>query len=116
VAASTLLGIVSESILLSTGVVAYAGEVGAASIPPPWIVAMWSNFAITLNHSLAWLQGNLRISGAVGAVAGPAAYIAGSRLGAISLLAPVPAVLALALVWGSALPLLLRLALRQRRR
>jgi hypothetical protein len=116
VAASTLLGIVSESILLSAGVVAYAGEVGAASIPPLWIVAMWSNFAITLNHSLAWLQRNLWAAGVVGGLAGPIAYLAGSRLGAISLVAPVPAVLALAVVWGTALPVLFRLALRLRRR
>jgi hypothetical protein len=115
VAASTLLGIVSESMLLSTGVVAYSGQ-GAPSIPPLWIVTLWSNFAITLNHSLAWLRRNLWVAGAVGALAGPAAYVGGSRLGAISLLEPSSAVMALALVWGAALPLLFRLALRQRRR
>jgi Protein of unknown function (DUF2878) len=106
VAASTLFGLLAESALLAAGLVAY----GPQSHVPLWIVGLWPNFAIALNHSLSWLKSRPVLSAALGAIAGPAAYLGGARLGALALVDPLWAIAALALVWGAALPLLLALA------
>jgi hypothetical protein len=78
---------------------------------PPWMVALWMNFATTLNWSLRWLRGRYAWAAALGALAGPASYYAGHRLGAIAL-HPVSAfaMAVLAVVWGAATPGLARLA------
>lgn len=108
VVASTVVGVVAESLLAASGLVSYGAEAGV----PLWIVGLWSNFAITLNHSLSWLGRSLLLAAAAGAVAGPAAYWAGARLGAIELVSVPGALLALAAVWACALPLLFLFARR----
>jgi Protein of unknown function (DUF2878) len=105
-ATSTLIGFLAESAMLAAGLVTY----GPQSHVPLWIVGLWPNFAIALNHSLSWLKPRLALSAALGAIAGPAAYLGGARLGALELVGPVSALAALALVWGAALPLLLALS------
>ncbi len=110
VAASTLIGLLAESALLAAGLVAYGPQSHVHAHVPLWIVGLWPNFAIALNHSLSWLRPRLALSAALGAIAGPAAYLGGARLGALVLVDPVCALAALALVWGVALPLLVALA------
>ena len=46
----------------------------------------------------------------LGLLGGPAAYYGGVRLGAMELVSPLPALLAVALMWALATPLLLLLA------
>jgi Protein of unknown function (DUF2878) len=108
VATSTLVGFLAESALLAAGLVSYGPQ--SHVHVPLWIVGLWPNFAIALNHSLSWLKSRLALSAVLGAIAGPAAYLGGARLGALALVDPVRAVAALALVWGTALPLLLALS------
>ena len=109
--ASALLGTVAESSLALAGLLAYRADPGPAWACPPWIVAMWANFGLTLRHSLRGLDGRPLLATAVGAVAGPLAYVAGSRLGALTLLEPVSGVLLLSVLWGGALYALLRIQL-----
>ena len=45
---------------------------------------MWMNFALTLNHAMAWLKGRPVVGLILGAIGGPLAYFAGAKLGAAS--------------------------------
>jgi hypothetical protein len=107
-----LLGLVADSLLLATGWLRYPSGLWLPGLAPYWIVAMWALFATTLNLSLGWLRGRPLLAALTGAIGGPLSYLAGQKLGGIELLAPLPALVALALVWAVAMPLLAWLALR----
>jgi hypothetical protein len=101
-----LMGIVCDSLLFSAGWLDFKSGVMVPGMAPHWILAMWALFATTLNVSLAWVKGRLVIGAVLGAVAGPLAYWGGARLNAVVLADPVPALVALAVVWALATPLL----------
>ena len=75
-----------------------------------WDSALLALFAITLNHSLAWLHGRLSVAAVLGAIAGPLAYWGGVQTGAVFFFEPLYALLALAAGWAVFTPLLVRLA------
>lgn len=106
------MGVILDSALLATGWVAYPSGLWLAGLAPYWIIAMWGLFATTLNVSMRWLHGRPLLAGVLGAVGGPLSYLAGERLGGIELVSTVPALAALALGWGVAMPLLARWSVR----
>jgi hypothetical protein len=112
VAAAAATGAVADSLLAASGWLRYDAGVLVEGTAPYWIVAMWALFAITLNVSMRALRSRLRLGALLGLVGGPAAYYAGSKLGALTFVAIQPAVAALALGWALAIPLLSALALR----
>jgi hypothetical protein len=87
-----------------------------AALPPPWMIALWANFATTLNLSLAGLQTRPWLAALLGLVGGPLAYWGGAGLGAMTFVAPLPALIALGLGWALLTPLLLALAATLTRR
>lgn len=98
-------GLVLDSLHLWAGTMTYMAPWPWANAAPAWLVVMWLNLALTLNHSLGWLRGRYALSAAMGAVAGPLAYLAGARLGAVSIeLELIPAAAVLGLTWAVALP------------
>lgn len=109
--ASAALGTIAESAFARTGFASYRADPLPPWLCPPWISAMWANFAMTLRHSLRWLEARPFLALVVGAAAGPLAYLAGARLGAIAFHDPAPAILFLAALWATALAALLRLSL-----
>ena len=108
VVASAVLGVAVDSGLKLSGLVHYAGATWPQALAPAWIVAMWANLAITLEHSLAWLGRGVRLPAILGAVAGPLAYRAAEALGAVRL-EGWPALAALAVLWGGSLTVLVRI-------
>lgn len=112
--ASGAVGTLGEGLIGLSGLVTYAATLPGAGPLPPWIIALWLAFGATLPALDAVVGKPLSLRAALlGAVAGPLAYLAGARLGALHFLDPVwPALLALAGLWALALPLLLHL--RQR--
>ncbi len=110
VAMALLIGIVWDSALVMLGWLDFSSGFFIAGVAPYWILALWALFAITLRHSLAWLQTRLLTAAVVGAIAGPLAYWGGLRLGAVILVEPLHALVALSIGWGLFTPLLLRLA------
>jgi hypothetical protein len=113
VAVIASIGFLVDSSYVLSGLVQFATPWPTADAAPLWIVAMWANFALTLNHSMRWFQEHLIIAALMGAIAGPGAYLAGRTLGAAEFLAADSVVLTvLALAWGSAVPLALMLASR----
>lgn len=110
---AVVLGSVLDGGLSLSGLVEYRAT--ASPWPPAWLLAIWAAFGLTVNHSFAWSQRHLAATAAVGALGGPLAYLAAARLGAISVLTPTAyGVMALAVAWSVALPLLAAVA-RSRR-
>ena len=103
-------GLVADSLLLATGWLSYPAGLWLPGLAPYWIVAMWALFATTLNVSMGWMRGRPLLTFLMGAVGGPLSYWAGQKLGAIELDPPGYALVALALAWGIAMPLLMWLA------
>lgn len=106
------LGFLTDSLLLATGWIAYPNGQWIPGAAPYWIIMMWVLFATTLNVSMRWLHGRPRLAALLGAVGGPVSYLAGAKIGAMTFVATAPAVVALAIAWGVAMPLLVQVAAR----
>ncbi|MFD0737776.1 DUF2878 domain-containing protein [Lysobacter koreensis] len=110
------IGMLFDGLLAASGWLRYASP-APALFAPAWILAVWAAFAMTLNHSLAFLRGHHRIAAVFGAVGGSLAYLAAARgFDAVSFVEPGWRALALlALGWAVAMPLLAALAQHWRR-
>jgi hypothetical protein len=110
----SVLGLAVDTAYLWLGLLAYPEHGPFPLLAPVWIVALWAGFALTLNHSLAWLGDRPVVAAAAGGLAGPFSYWVGARAwGAVELVAPTAVVFAvLAAVWAVATPALLALARR----
>jgi hypothetical protein len=94
------------------GNVSYPSGQPDPRLAPYWLVAMWGLLAIALNVTLRWLRGRWLLTAILAAVAGPASFASGVRLGGASFVHATPALLTLACVWALAMPALLRLSMR----
>lgn len=112
IVACGVAGALFDSLLVSSGWVAYASGMFAAGIAPYWIITMWASFATTLNVSLAWMHGRPVLAAVIGLVAGPLTYLTGAKLGGIQLVDQTMALAALGIGWGIMMPLLMMLARR----
>jgi len=107
VAVAGFVGLLVDSFNLSLGIYRFGEAMSLAWLCPPWIVAMWMLFAITLRSCMGWVTQSLVVAAVVGFVGGPISFLAGERLGAVTFLDPRPiGVLSLGLVWAATLPLL----------
>ena len=111
------LGFVADSLLVQYGVASYAAPVPSERFAPVWILALWANFALSLNHSLAWLQSRPVFAAVLGAVGAPLSYFFAARSWhALSLADPLAMSLALlAVIWAIVTPLLCEIASRPNR-
>ena len=102
------MGAVADSALAATGVLQFASPWPWTFAAPVWILAMWAGFALTLNHSMAFLRGRWLTAFLFGAVGGPLAYWGASRgFDAVAFGQGLPvAMAALAVTWGIAMPAL----------
>ena len=105
-----MLGFLFDTTLVTTGVFMPVSYILPRPFSPPWMVALWLNFAATLNVSLAWLRGNYALAAVFGAVGGPLAYYSGAKLGATEALPTTTGMLLLVVGWGLMTPLLVWLA------
>jgi len=105
------LGFALDSAFAASGWLRYSLAWPWLNASPVWIWAMWTGFAMTLNHSLAFLRDKPWLAAAFGFLGGPLAYwTAAGAFDAVSFDAPVLWVLsALACAWALALPLLFAL-------
>ena len=104
------LGFLTDSLLLATGWLAYPNGQWIPGVAPYWIIMMWVLFATTLNVSMRWLRGRRWLAVLLGAVGGPVSYLAGAKIGAMTFVNTTPAIVALAIAWGVAMPLLMQVA------
>lgn len=100
------LGVVIDGSLGASGLLRYAASRPALGAPI-WILAIWAAFALTINHSLAFLRGRPAAAALLGAIGGPAAYAAAARgFGAVSFVDPEwVSLLVFACTWTVALAL-----------
>ena len=105
-----VIGLFWDSLIVSAGWITYQSGMVFDFIAPYWIVLMWALFATTLNSSLSWMKEKLILSSLFGAIAGPLAYYAGVKLGAVDFINEINALVALSVGWAIFTPLLLKLS------
>ena len=72
---------------------------------PFWLLVVWIGLAMTIHHSLAWLKDKLLLAALFGGLGGPAAYWAGTRMGAASFNWSLPtSLLVLTIIWSLMFP------------
>lgn len=102
--AAFLCGFLLDGALVSTGWLQYASPL--INLPAPvWILSLWLAFAMTLNHSMAFLRGKPLLAAVLGGIGGPMAYLGAAR-GFDAVIFATPAwrgILLLAIGWASAL-------------
>jgi hypothetical protein len=103
---SAAIGFILDSTMVLTGIFSFS-EMASLGYPSSiWMVSLWINLALTLNHSLGWLKEKLLMSSIFAAVGGPLAYYAGSKIGVISFQNTTVSMVALSCMWAIAMPLL----------
>lgn len=107
---AAVMGYLTDSALVLGGVLDF-GSRGVGLWPAPlWMVALWLSFATTFGGAMSWLAGRYYTAGIFGLIGGPAAYLAGAKLGAVTFGVSVPIAVALVgLQWLIAMPLLLKM-------
>ncbi|MCK6445017.1 MAG: DUF2878 domain-containing protein [Planctomycetes bacterium] len=102
-----------DTLEIALGVYTAPGARLFEAATPWWFVVLWAGFATTLCSSFAWALTRPWLAVALGAVAGPIAYLSGERLGALTLGEPKARALAiLAVAWALALWASIKLARR----
>lgn len=111
IAIALVVGGVWDSLMAGTELLRYATPVPSSQLAPVWILALWANLALTLNHSLRWLRTHPWRAALFGAVGAPLSYLGGMHLGALTISEPTAITLAvLALGWFVLTPLLTQCA------
>lgn len=110
IASAVVIGIAWETLVVQADWLRYSSGTLVIGMPPHWIIALWALFATTLNVSMRWFKGRWAAAALAGAVAGPLAYYAGERLGAVQFPDLHIALIALALGWAAITPALVRLS------
>jgi hypothetical protein len=105
-------GIAIDGGLAATGLAHYAAAWPSGAFAPAWILAVWAAFAMTLTQSMRWMQPRPWAAALLGAIGGPLAYLGAARGWSAVAFAPPqwPALLALAVMWLLAMPVLAGLA------
>lgn len=100
-------GWIWETVVYRLGMLDFPGYSPGLMVAPVWMGALWLNFASTINHSLAWLKGRNGLASLFGAIGGPLAFLAGEKLGAVSLVYPLWSSALLTVGWSVLTPLVL---------
>jgi hypothetical protein len=113
IAVALLVGALLESTWVSCGLIRYSAAWPWRALPA-WLMALWVAFALTILPLFGYLRARPWLAATLGAIGGPLAYLGAARgWHAVRLPTPAwPTLLALALGWGIALPLLTSLARR----
>jgi hypothetical protein len=98
---SVIVGSVMETTLMLNHLQAYASPNPIGALPPFWIIALYAFFGTTINHSMKWLKGRIKLAFIVGSVGGPLCYLGGAKINAVTFsVSLVEAYSVLALTWG----------------
>lgn len=110
--AAASLGFAWESVLVLGNLLEYPAGNWMPGLAPYWIVAMWILFSTTLNVGMRWLRRSTAVAAAAGAIGGPLAFFAGASIGAVELVSPTIALIAIGIGWAVMLPFLVKVAIR----
>ena len=105
-----IIGAIYDQTMLQNKLLTYQAHGWSNSLTPPWILALWAEFATILNVSLRWMRGHWLIAILFGAIGGPLAYIGAEKLGAVTVNALPLGYIALSVGWAIITPLLLKIS------
>jgi hypothetical protein len=109
--AAILLGLIIDTSWTIFGLMEFTDPRPVHPIAPLWILIMWVGFALTVNHSMAWMKEHRWLPAILGFIGGPLAYFAGLRLGAVEYLVdPWFVSTILGIVWAIALTILVKIS------
>ena len=94
------------------GHIVYPSGQPVAWLAPYWIVALWGLLATAPNVTLRWLKRRPALAAVLGAICGPASFLAGVRLGGARFVDATPALLTLAIMWAVLMPTLMVLSIK----
>lgn len=101
---ATAVGAVVEVVQIAAGTYRFTSGAVIDALPPPWLLAMWAQFATTFRFGLGPVIARPIRAAVFGAAGGPIAFLAGEHLGAVSLLPPLThALLRLSIGWALAM-------------
>jgi hypothetical protein len=101
---ATAVGALVEMGQIAAGTYRFTSGTVINVLPPPWLLAMWAQFATTFRFSLRTIIARPIRAALFGAAGGPIAFLAGERLGAVTLLPPLThGLLRLSISWAIAL-------------
>ena len=101
---ATAVGALVEMGQIAAGTYRFTSGTGIEALPPAWLLTMWAQFATTFRHSLRTVIARPPQAALFGAIGGPIAFLAGERLGAVTLLEPLMhGLLRLSISWALAL-------------
>jgi hypothetical protein len=106
-----LIGFVVETGQVAAGHVAYPSGQPVATLAPYWMVALWGLLAIALNVTMRWMKGRYLLAAVLGAIAGPASFVSGVKLGGAQFIAMTPALITMACSWALLMPALVWLSM-----
>ncbi len=96
---------------MSTGLIRYALTGPSADFPPLWLVSLWLVFGTLLNTLFARLHGHWLWQALLAFGGAPLSYLSGVKLGAMDFVGPPwKGLLAIAVVWTIAFPVLMAIA------
>ena len=75
-------GFLLDSIWQTSSLISFSS--GNNHVAPIWILGLWAAFALTFNHSLAWLKSRPILAVCFGAFGAPISYFAAHNLGALT--------------------------------
>lgn len=110
------LGFGMDSLFAAFGWLAYEPAGPWAYAAPAWIAAIWLGFAMTLNHSLAFLRRRLGLAAVFGLAGAPLAYWSAGRAFGVLAFADPAVMLAVGAAWMLVLPAIFALDARPPRR
>lgn len=111
VGAAIVLGLIVDSTWTYVGFMDFKTHWPSKAIAPIWMLLLWFGFALTLNHSLSWLNKHPLLPAIMGLIGGPMSYLAGLKLGAVSYLDNTLVIsVCLALAWAISMTILVKLA------
>ncbi len=101
---ATAIGALVEAIQIATGTYRFTSGTVSDALAPSWLLAMWAQFATTFRFSLRSVIMRPVPAVLFGAAGGPLAFLAGERLGAVTLLPPLAhGLFRLSISWAIAL-------------
>lgn len=116
IAAALLTGLAIELLQLRAGTYRMTSGTIVEGWPAPWMLMLWAQFATTFRFSLKSILARPAAAAVFGAVGAPLAFLAGDRMGALTLLPPLTyGMERLALSWALAMVLFAVLVRRSAR-
>ena len=107
------IGLTLDTLYIRSGLIAYNGELLWSGAAPLWILALWANFALTLNGCLGWLRERLKLAAVLGFVGGPLSYYGGIAVGTATVSGDSALLFGIiGVAWAIVVPFLLWLALQ----